>query len=150
MDIIILISLPILAALVYCFKHFVPLVKSSELENLYSSALSDMNVDFSSDNISPKNLENIWKSVNAFQEKMEKFYEKYSRYSDSEKSNFVKIIENFHNDLELWMKCHQSELEKYIETVEIEAEKAQAKDWKKVLELAIAHLVVIKNQTKVI
>lgn len=146
MDIIVLISLPILAAIVYFFKHNAPLVQSSELENLYSSALSDMNVDFSSDNISPKNIENIGKSVNAFQKKMEKFYEKYSYYTEPEKSNFLKIIEDFHKDLELWMKRHQTELEKYIETIEIEAEKAQAREWKNALELAIARLVVVKNQ----
>ena len=114
-------------------------VRKSRLMNLYSSVLSDMNMDFRDNAIWVLNIGEISKSIKNFSNEINKLQKEIQKEPLTEQEWLINLIQEFTANLHLWIERHVSELE----IVENTIEKIETQDvWKKwALELATSRLV---------
>lgn len=84
--------------------------QKNRLESLYSSLLSDMNVDFQDNAMAPQNLANIAISLENFIAEIESIVPHFHTLSDENQKYVFDTLRSFQNDLSLWLSRHQSEI----------------------------------------
>ncbi len=86
--------------------------------NLYSSLLSDMNVDYRDTKITPENIGQIRASLMNFTTQIEQTA-KYAKFlGESDKKWLTEIVTEFRAALIIWIRRHESELILYEKEVE--------------------------------
>lgn len=121
----------------YCQKQVYSFWK---LENLYSSLLSDMNIDFRDETIHPENIIHISKSISQFVYTLIYHTKHINTLHKEEKETLIALYQNFHSDLDIWIKRHMSEIEKLSESLEESAQKTQIIEWKSLILLSKTQL----------
>lgn len=85
--------------------------------NMYSSVLSDMNVDYRDAKIGVQNIRDISTSIVHLSEEITKMSKGISEESEENQKWFVDLIREFSRELDLWMGRHASELEIVTDTL---------------------------------
>ncbi|MBP9780172.1 hypothetical protein KBD33_06175 [Candidatus Gracilibacteria bacterium] len=120
-------------------------VQKSQLMNIYSSVLSDMNVDFRDNGIGVVNIVDISQSIKNFSNEILKMRHRIHDTENTEQEWLVNLIEEFNNNLHLWIERHASELKIQDDIIgEINTPNISEKS---VLELASKRL---ENQIKIL
>lgn len=120
-------------------------VQKSQLMNIYSSVLSDMNVDFRDNWIWVVNIVDISQSIKNFSNEILKMRDRIHDTENIEQEWLVSLIEEFNTHLHLWIKRHASELKIQDDIIwEINTPNISEKS---VLELASKRL---ENQIKIL
>lgn len=85
-------------------------IQKSRLMNLYSSILSDMNIDFRDQWIWARNLSDISKSIQNFSSEVD-ILSKHIRKENPENQKWlVEILQEFNTNLHIWIDRHAIEL----------------------------------------
>lgn len=118
--IILILSLFLLPISVMLFFHQIQNFpeRKGVLMNLYSSLLSDMNVDYRGMDMWVENIRNISRSIENFTDEVESLSKSLSKQSSEDQKWFISLLEEFHQNLTLWISRHISELFLYEKEVE--------------------------------
>ena len=106
--------------------------------NLYSSVLSDMNIDFRDKKIHATNISEISKSIQNLTHEIEALGKEISKGTPENQQWLLGIIEEFNTHLRMWIDRHTDELES-IESM-IKNQETEKPSEKSVLELAYTRL----------
>ena len=85
-------------------------VQKSRLINMYSSVLSDMNIDFRDNWIWVVNIVDISQSIRNFSNEVLRMRDCIRDTENTEQEWLVNLIEEFNTNLHLWIERHASEL----------------------------------------
>ena len=85
--------------------------QKSRLMNLYSSVLSDMNLDYRDSTIWAVNIVEISKSIINFSKEIDIINDTIKNEKPEDQKWLIDIIEEFTRELHLWIDRHESELE---------------------------------------
>ncbi len=88
------------------------------LMHLYSSLISDMNLDFKSADIGAINISEISKSILNFSNEIEVMSKMAKDQSKEDQKWLLDIVEEFSSHLQLWIDRHESELTVVENTIE--------------------------------
>lgn len=116
------------------------------LLNLYSSLLSDMNVDYRGMDMWVENIRNISRSIENFTDEVESLSKSLSKQSPEDQKWFLSLLEEFHQNLTLWISRHISELSLYEKEVEKISHQTSDESWKWVIRLSEKR---IQNQIQI-
>lgn len=86
------------------------LERKSRLMNMYSSLMSDMNLDYRNMEIGIENIRNLSRSILNFSGEVEKISEQVKWEDEIDQKWLTDIINEFSQNLKLWMSRHMSEL----------------------------------------
>ncbi len=86
--------------------------------HLYSSLISDMNLDFKSADIGAINISEISKSILNFSNEIEVMSKMAKDQSKEDQKWLLDIVEEFSSHLQLWIDRHESELTVVENTIE--------------------------------
>lgn len=112
--------------------------QKTRIMNMYSSVLSDMNIDFTDGNISATNITNISTSIQNLADELEKTGKDIKKESIENQKWLLGIIEEFNTQLRIWIDRHTDELES-LES-EISLQNSEKPSEKAVLELVHTRL----------
>lgn len=84
--------------------------RKSRLLNMYSSVLSDMNMDYKDTKIGAENIRNIAKSILNFSWEIKIVSTQIAKESEENKKWLFEIISEFSDNLSLWIHRHMDEL----------------------------------------
>lgn len=112
--------------------------QQSNIMNLYSSVLSDMNIDFRDGRVHTTNIHEISKSIQNLAHEIENTAKNIEKESPENQKWLTGIISEFNRELRMWIDRHTDELET-IES-EIQSTTSEKSSEKAVLELACARL----------
>ncbi len=93
-------------------------VRKSRLMNLYSSVLSDMNMDFRDTNIWAINIGNITESIRHFADEVNKLQTIALKQNPENQKWLTDLIQEFTTNLHLWIERHASELQILDSTIQ--------------------------------
>ena len=79
--------------------------------NMYSSVLSDMNLDYQNTTISIENIRNIAKSILNFSCEIKTITTQVEQLSEENKKWLFMMISEFSQNLTLWINRHMDELQ---------------------------------------
>jgi len=119
--------------------------RKERLENLYSSLLSDMNIDLSEHTITPQNIQDITKSMLYFSDEVSLLARLSKNTSLDNQRWLVDIIEAFNTSLKLWMSRHEDELLLQQREIQGQIHTTDTQTGKAALELASKRLDSEKN-----
>lgn len=85
--------------------------KKTEIMNLYSSVLSDMNQDFWTMKIDPIHLAEISQSIQNLSIEIGKYSSSIQNENKENQEWFINIIDEFYRQIKLWISRHKTELE---------------------------------------
>lgn len=77
-----------------------------------------MNVDYRGMDMGVENIRNISRSVENFTDEVESLSKGLSKQSSEDQKWFISLLEEFHQNLTLWISRHISELSHYEKEVE--------------------------------
>lgn len=78
--------------------------------NMYSSVLSDMNIDFQNERVWAKNISEISKSIIIFSNEITAIGKNILNESTENQKWLIEIIQEFNSNLHLWIDRHANEL----------------------------------------
>lgn len=84
--------------------------RKARLMNMYSSLLSDMNVDYKNMEIGVENIRSLSRSILNFSSEVQKMSKQVKWEDEIEQKWLTDIINEFSQNLKLWMGRHMSEL----------------------------------------
>ncbi len=84
--------------------------RKPRLMNMYSSLMSDMNIDYGSTEIGIENIRNLSRSILNFSEEISKMAKQVTKENEEEKKWLTEMIIEFSSNLKLWMNRHIDEL----------------------------------------
>lgn len=93
-------------------------VRKDRLMNLYSSVLSDMNMDFRDANIWAVNIGNITESIRHFADEVSQLQALVLKQNPENQKWFIDLIQEFTTHLHLWIERHASELQIIDSTIQ--------------------------------
>ncbi len=85
--------------------------RKSRIMNIYSSVLSDMNMDYWDTSIGIENIRNITKSILNFSWEIKIILTQVKKESEENKKWLLEIISEFSENLTLWIRRHTDELQ---------------------------------------
>ncbi len=85
--------------------------RKSRIMNIYSSVLSDMNMDYWDTSIGIENIRNITKSILNFSWEIKIVLTQVKQASEENKKWLLEIISEFSENLTLWIRRHTDELQ---------------------------------------
>ena len=91
--------------------------RRTRLMNLYSSVLSDMNIDYRDTKIWVQNIRDISASIVHLSEEIQETSRGISGESTNDQRWLVDLIGEFSRELDLWMHRHASEMEIVTESL---------------------------------
>lgn len=112
--------------------------------NLYSSLLSDMNVDYRDQKMTPQNIVNIAQSLQNLTDDIETSSRHIQKQSAENQRWLVDLIQELDQNLKLWIDRHTDEIDLYIQDIEKNTPRTSEK-W--VFGLVIARL---ENQKQIL
>ena len=112
--------------------------EESRIMNLYSSVLSDMNIDLHDSEIHASNISDISKSIQNLTHEIEDVARHITKESSENQKWLIGIINEFNTHLRMWIDRHTDELES-IESM-IKNQETEKPSEKSVLELAYTRL----------
>lgn len=100
-----------ISLLVFFFAKPNIVERKTRLMNLYSSVLSDMNIDYRDTKIWVQNIRDIGASIIHLSEEIQETSNGISREHLEDQRWLVDLIQEFTRELDLWMRRHASEME---------------------------------------
>lgn len=85
--------------------------------NMYSSVISDMNLDHANNDIWSINIYNISQSIINFTSELEKMIPKIQEQSKDNKQWLTSLIKEFNLHLQIWLDRHADELQIMEDTI---------------------------------
>jgi hypothetical protein len=93
-------------------------VRKSRLINLYSSVLSDMNMDFRDNTIWAVNITNITGSIRYFADEVNQLQTLVLKQNQENQKWLIDLMQEFTTNLHLWIERHASELQILDSTIQ--------------------------------
>ncbi|MBX9809784.1 hypothetical protein K2X92_05330 [Candidatus Gracilibacteria bacterium] len=91
--------------------------RQKRLMNMYSSVISDMNLDHANNDIGSINIYNISQSIINFTSELEKMIPKIQEQSKDNKQWLTSLIKEFNLHLQIWLDRHADELQIMEDTI---------------------------------